>query len=85
MLTTVTGSVGDRRWVTVVSLCPNAATNLPRELAVLLDNLPVKQRADLAPRIAKMSSIAPVDGNERGAGVAFVSDTTVRWRAVELP
>lgn len=65
---------------------PTRPRILPRELAVLLDALPPKQREVLAPRIADMSSIAPVDAKVLGRAYEKQVDVAIaRWdRGPEL-
>ena len=65
---------------------PTRPRILPRELAVLLDALPPKQRADLAPRIARMPSVAPVDAKVLGRAYEKQVDVAIaRWdRGPEL-
>lgn len=59
---------------------PTRPRILPRDLAVLLDNLPAKQRNDLAPRIARMPAIAPVDANVLGRAYDKQVDVVIaRW------
>lgn len=65
---------------------PTRPRILPRDLAVLLENLPAKQRDDLASRIARMSSVAPVDANVLGRAYDKQVDVVIaRWdRGPEL-
>lgn len=65
---------------------PTRPRVLPRELAVLLDSLPAKQRSELAPRIERMPSIAPVDANVLGRAYDKQVDVVIaRWdRGPEL-
>lgn len=65
---------------------PTRPRILPRELAVLLDALPPKQREELAPRIARMPSIAPVDAKVLGRAYEKQVDVAIaRWdRGPEL-
>jgi hypothetical protein len=59
---------------------PTRPRILPRDLAVLLDNLPAKQRDDLASRIARMPAIAPVDANVLGRAYDKQVDVVIaRW------
>ena len=59
---------------------PTRPRILPRDLAVLLDNLPAKQREDLAPRIARMPAIAPTDANVLGRAYDKQVDVVIaRW------
>lgn len=59
---------------------PTRPRILPRDLAVLLDSLPAKQREDLAPRIARMPSVAPTDANVLGRAYDKQVDVVIaRW------
>ncbi|MFP5021175.1 hypothetical protein [Pseudonocardia phyllosphaerae] len=59
---------------------PTRPRILPRELAMLLESLPPKLRDDLAPRIAGMPAIAPVDAKVLGRAYEKQVDVAIaRW------
>lgn len=59
---------------------PTRPRVLPRDLALLLENLPARQRADLAPRIARMPAVAPTDANVLGRAYDKQVDVVIaRW------
>jgi hypothetical protein len=59
---------------------PTRPRILPRGLAVLLDNLPARQREELAPRIARTPAVAPTDANVLGRAYDKQVDVVIaRW------
>ena len=54
---------------------PQRPRVLPRDVAVLLDNLPAKPREELAARLQDMAAVAPVDA--RVLGRAYVKQVDV--------